>query len=185
MKRFYRLAILLIVGRIYDPLTTYYYTPDLSHESNPVGRLLGIGGWWGIIVTHSLVLAFVLYALWIYCTKKLPTLSPVRDMKMTSFISSFFYGNTTSFSQLLYKMPTVRHSLLYAIGYVVPMTLISISYIVGTSTLLLVLSPGWHYIYREWHISIFLWLLILILLLFFTFRFFSMEMKRLESLSNI
>ena len=181
MKRFIFLASLLIFTRFADAQTTYLHTPDLKKEANPLVSLLGLG-WTGSIIIQVVALTFVIYALWIYCFKKVEVLIYDSNISRTKFISLFHFSDTESFKKLFYKLPTNKNSLLYSIGFIMTFSLIAISILVSTSTSLLIMSEKYRNFYLEFRIPIFLYVISFLIIIFWTRKFYESErIKRIIS----
>lgn len=178
-KKFILLSLLVIVGRSYDATTTYLYTPDLTNESNILVEFLG-ANWTALIIIQIILTGLTIGLLYFYFFIFSPITPTEKNLTFRQFISHFYFGNTTSFNKMFYKLPTNKNALFASIGYIVSMTLIVTSYIVGTSTTLLLLSDRYNQLYRQ-GIPTILYCIILGLAIFFTVRFFKIEFKKYKS----
>jgi hypothetical protein len=177
MKKFIKLSALLVLTRAADLYTTYLSTPDLKYEFNPLVSKLGLG-WTGLILAQIAFLVFIIYALWVYCFKNVETLSIKEGLSLKEFVSLFYFGNTTSFSKIFYKLPTNKDSLLYSVGYVATYSLIIISIIVSSSTYLLVKNDNYKNFYNNNKLWNYLYLLGVCLIIYYSIKFFKNELKR-------
>ena len=166
--------MLLAIARYADLQTTYFSTPDLKTEANPLISKLGFG-WTELIIAQIIFLALLIYCLWIYSFRTVET--PIVDTKppLNKFVSLFYFKDSKGFYRILYKLPTNKNSLLYSFGYILTYTFIVWSFIVSLSTVLLMINKG----YRNFYISNSLWIYLYVvglgLLIFFTVKFFKNE----------
>lgn len=175
MKKFISLTTLLILTRYADAQTTYLNTPNLKLEANPLVSVFGLG-WTGLIFTQMILLAFITYALWVYCFKTvtLPTFDKGTSLKQ--FISIFYFRDTKSFYKLFYKLPTNKNSLLYSFGYVLTYSLIFMSIVISSSTSLLITNKNYRHFYSSYHIQTCLYLLGIISVIFCFIKFYKKEL---------
>jgi hypothetical protein len=174
MKKFIVLLILLLSSRFLDAYTTYVHIPDLSTELNPVVSIFG-KGWTGLLVIHNLVLALLIYCLWVYCFKKMDIKPFEKPVSLKQFVSLFYFNNPDSFAKIFYKLPTNKYSLAYSFGGALVKSVITISFIVGTSTTFLILSEQYRQFYRIYKIPVFLMILMVGIVLFQSIQFFKNE----------
>ena len=180
MKKFIVLTILLIITRYTDLQTTYFSTPDLKTEANPLVSLIGFG-WVGLIITQIVFLALLVYALWVYSFKTVRTSPVSKGVPLNKFISLFYFDEPGSLFKIIYKLPTNKNSLLFSLGYIFTYTIITWGFIVSLSTFLLLINKS----YRDFYISNQLWVYLYIigiaLFIFFLIKFFRNEYaKRME-----
>lgn len=178
MKKFIILALLVIIGRLYDATTTYLYTPDLTNETNILVKLFG-AGWTSFAIIQTTLVGLVIFLLYFYLFKFKPDLPKERILTVKQFASYLFFNDTVSFHKMFYKTPNNKKTLFASIGYIVSMTLISISFVVGTSTTFLLVSDGYRQFYKQ-GIAYILYGLIVGLVIFFTIRFFKIEYKKYQ-----
>lgn len=122
MKRFLFLASLLTITRYADLQTTYFSTPDLKTEANPLVSKLNFG-WTELIFSQVVFLGMLIYFLWVYSFKTVQT--PIVDPKpsLSKFVSLFYFKDTKGFYRMFYKFPTNKNSLLYSFGFILPILL--------------------------------------------------------------
>ena len=176
MKKFLILSVLLLIGRIFDVFTTYKYIPDLKGETNPLVSILGFG-WTVTLIIQVFVLVLLIYCIYIYSFKKVKTLPIERDVSLKEFISIFNFNNPNDFTKIFYKIPTNRYAFAYSIGAIISKSLITISFIVGTSTTLLIFSEEYKRFYKQINGSAILWVIFIIIVISFTYRFYKIELK--------
>ncbi len=163
--------MLILAGRVYDMYTTSMYTPALDKELNPVVKFLGAG--WTFMIALQLLLSLLIIAcLYYYMFRFKPQPPEQPGLSRKELISYMMYGDIHSFSGILWRLPRSKGFLIASTGYVASGILIGISYIVGTSTLMLIYSPA----YRSWYalgIPGIFYMLIVLLAAYFYYQFFN------------
>lgn len=175
-SKFIILSLLVIIGRLYDVTTTYYYTPDLASETNILVKLFG-AGWTNIIIIQTVLVVLIIYLLYFYLFQFKPVMPTEKNLTIKQFSSYIYFGDSISFHKMFYRTPKNMNTLFASLGYIVSLTLISISFIVGTSTTFLIISQSYRKIYKQ-GIPFFLYGLILGLIVLFTIKFFKIEYKK-------
>ena len=175
-KKFILILTLLVIGRFFDVITTYLYIPDLKGETNILVSWFG-AGWTFVLVSQVILIVLVTYCLYYYIFKFTTIIPEDKMLTFKQYISYFHFNDPNNFTKLLYKLPKNKRALIASLGYVVPMTLISISFIVGLSTTLLITSEEYKVIYKNGGL-VFLFLLMGGLAIFFYMKFFRDEYKK-------
>ena len=178
-RKFVFLSLLVIIGRSFDTTTTYLYTPDLTNETNILVKFLG-ANWTSVIIIQVLLTGLIIGLLYFYFFKFSPNKPNDKKLTLKQYVSYLYFGDTKSFNKLFYKIPTDKTVLLASTGYIASMTLISVSYIVGTSTTFLLLSDYYKQLYRQ-GIPYLLYLITGGLAIWFTIRFFRIEYKKYQN----
>lgn len=181
-RKFIILVLLVIVGRLYDATTTYLYTPDLTNETNVLVKLFG-AGWTSFAIIQTILIVIIIYLLYFYLFKFKPVTPPEKNLNIKQFASYLFFNDTISFHKIFYKTPKNKKTLFASIGYIVSMTLISISFVVGTSTTFLIISDNYRKIYKQ-GIPYVLYGLIVGLIVYFTIKFFKIEFSKYKQPDN-
>lgn len=181
-RKFIILALLVIVGRLFDATTTYLYTPDLTNETNVLVKLFG-AGWASFAIIQTTLIVIIIYLLYFYLFKFKPVTPPEKNLNIKQFASYLFFNDTISFHKIFYKTPKNKKTLFASIGYIVSMTLISISFVVGTSTTFLIISDNYRKIYKQ-GIPYVLYGLIVGLIVYFTIKFFKIEFSKYKQPDN-
>ena len=179
-RKFIILVLLVIVGRLYDATTTYLYTPDLTNETNVLVKLFG-AGWTSFAIIQTILIVIIIYLLYFYLFKFKPVTPPEKNLNIKQFASYLFFNDTVSFYKMFYRIPKNKKTLFAAIGYIVSMTLISISFVVGTSTTFLIISDNYRKIYKQ-GVPYVLYGLIVGFIVYFTIRFFKIEFIKYKPL---
>ena len=177
-KNFIILSVLVIVGRTFDALTTFLYTPDLTNETNILVKFLG-ANWTSVIIVQVLLTGLTIGLLYFYLLKFSPPMPTSKNLTFKEYISYLYFGDTTSFNKIFYKIPSNKQVLLASTGYIAAMTLVSVSYIVGTSTTLLLISDNYKLLYSQ-GIPYLLYTVIVGLAVRFTIKFFRREYNKYQ-----
>lgn len=182
-RTFIILAILVVVRRAYDVITTGLYIPDLEGETNIIVQLFG-AGWTSVIIIQSLTIAVIIFLLHYYLFRYKPNYPADRDLNKQQLISFISFNDTSSYRKVFYKLPANKQLLYAATGYIASMTLIAAGFVVGTSTTLLLISEGYRDIYRKGGPAV-LYTIILLAALFFVFRFYNLEYKKYMQVKSV
>jgi len=105
--KFTLVTIWLLLTRSYDAYCTYQYTPDLSHEANPLVSILGFG-WSPLLLTLSLLGIYIIYAYYQATFKPYDLLPQEPDYSFSHFIGYIYTGKKQSWVALLYQFPSDR-----------------------------------------------------------------------------
>ncbi len=176
MKKFIIISILLIISRTFDAITTYFYTPDLSHECNPLISIFGLG-WIHLIVVQVLLIGIAIYLFHFYTFKKVDTVEFNKNTNLKEFVSIFNFNNKNNFYKIFYKLPTNKNALKYSLGYVLTYSLIFIGFIVGTSTTFLITSETYKQIYKNYNVPLLLYLMMMLTIIIISVKFYRNEKK--------
>jgi hypothetical protein len=146
-NKFYLLAILFLLGRVFDIVTTALFTPNLDREANPIVSVLG-ANWTVVILLQVLLGALILYGLFLYYHSvfELPAL---KQLCFTEFISYMNFNTTNSFYKLFYTLPKNTSYFIAHSGFVLTQTLIISSFFVGISTSFLLISEAYRKFYNH------------------------------------
>ncbi len=174
-RRFILLACLVVLGRMYDVTTTYLYTPDLKHETNIIVKFLG-AGWGSVVVIQALLVALTIYLLHYYFFKYRPVYPAQKGLNIKQVASYLNFGDIQSYDKLFYMLPQNRQMLYASTGYVTAMTLIGISYIIGTSTTLLLISEGYRKLYAQGIVPL-MYTIIVLLAIWFSINFYRIAYR--------
>mgnify|MGYP000784189563 CR=1 FL=1 len=96
-----------------DGALTYYHSPDLSMEGNPLVANLGFG-WMALFIANALGLLLFVLTLRITCTYSLPI---VQAKNWIEWDAKIFYGEYAKKIWLLYKLPKNWKVLFHAFGF--------------------------------------------------------------------
>ena len=170
-KNFLIICCLLVISRSYDFITTYLYTPDLKNETNVLVKAFNLN-YYSLFFIQISLLSFVIYCFYFYTFRKYE-IPKANFTSLKDFIPFFHFKKKEKFVAFLYKQPIIS-SILYSVGYIVTYSLIFIGFIVGTSTLLLLLSEDYKQIYKLGGPYV-LYTILVLIVLFFTYKFYKKE----------
>lgn len=84
-------TLLYILGHLLDLITTYLFTPDLTHEANPVIAVLGFG--WSYILVSAAVTSAIMLAAQLWLWRSLLQRLPAERRSYSDFYHALFHGN--------------------------------------------------------------------------------------------
>ena len=120
------LLILVIITRIFDLLTTYLLTPDLSFESNPFITLFGLG-WYGFIIIQLLISLFVIATNYYSLFKAKIELPTEKGLTFNRFQWYYTFGRGVKEKKLSQKLLGIIKVNMAFVGYLLPRVLILFS----------------------------------------------------------
>ena len=120
------LLTLVIITRVFDLLTTYLLTPDLSYESNPFITLFGLG-WYGFIIIQLLISMFVIAANYYSIFKAKIEYPSEKDLTFDRFQLYYMFGRGIKEKKTSLKLWGVLKVNTAFIGYLLPRVLILFS----------------------------------------------------------
>lgn len=174
-KRFWIPTLLLVLSRGYDFTMTRLYLPDLSGETNVLVRLFGLD-YRGLLVIQVLLLAFVIYCYHYHVFRPYTVSPPIVRLSFREFVPYFHFRSKQPYSAFLFKRAH-RSSVFYAIGYILTHSLIWIGFIVGTSTLALIVSESYRRSYSVAGSAI-LYTILVVVVGYVSYRFYRREYQR-------
>lgn len=143
---FFLLTLFLIITRCWDIAATYFVTPDLEKETNPVVSIFG-QEWIAVIIVQALLMS-VIITLNYYSLFKIKTSYPSqRACSFKDFIVYYYFGEKQNLIKMLYRFPKNRDVLIKALGYILPRALIAISIFISMSSTLLIVSDDYRKFY--------------------------------------
>ena len=170
-RNFILICCLLLISRSYDFVTTYLYTPDLKNETNFLVKVFNLN-YYGLFLIQISLLCFVIYCFYFYTFKKYE-IPKANVLTLKEFIPFFHFKKREKFIAFLYKQP-ILPSILYSVGYIVTFSLIFVGFIVGTSTLFLLLSEEYRKVYKFGG-AYALYIILVLIVLYFTYKFYKKE----------
>jgi magnesium-transporting ATPase (P-type) len=177
------LVLLTAIGRCYDLLTAYLYIPDLNGETNVLVKYLGFR-WTSSIVFQCSIFLITVFCLYYYFFKFERKLPIKKNLTFKAFVSQLYFGTDSSFGKVFFSLPKDNGLFIASFGYIVAMTLITVSFIVGTSTVLLIVSLDYRNFYSHGMVQ-FIYVLIALVGFYFAFRFYRLEYLRYRRRADI
>lgn len=115
--KFFLLTIILLIARGCD-----FYSTSLWFFDNPTGeqnlsyKYFGIG-WTGLIIANIVVVGLIIYSFYFY-SFKYKTTRHSSSNNLTDFVSELYFNEKGRFSEVFYKTPKNKSTLLAHTGYV-------------------------------------------------------------------
>ncbi len=182
--QFFVLSGLVILTRLLDAVFTFQYTPDLTHEANPLVVFMGFE-WGGIILFQCLGIIFVSYVNYKQITSEYTFLPKEKNLSLKSFAAYTCYGKSFRLNlhkwYLLFCFPIGKERNRYILGWVLPRALILVGFFIIILHLLLKYSVAYqsiHYIALP-----FFYFLIVISVVFCYYLFIRTKYKEYQELS--
>lgn len=123
-QKYITIAILVVVTRILDGISTYLVTPDLKYEMNFLVKHFGFG-WFPFLISGVLFVIITLLLL-TYSYKNQKTLK-LESSSLGNYVLSLFYDDITHPWLLVFKLPK-RKSTTVFIGFVFSISLVLFSF---------------------------------------------------------
>jgi len=170
----------IILLRLLDLGITFFYTPKLHYEWNPVVSVFGYS-WLGMLITQVLVVSFVIFVMSFYFYKK-PLVNPPTDLSFNEYIYYYFHNKkrTTKKKWLDFNRRSLDRVLAYN-GFILMSLAMSISYLAIINNLLIIQNVKSYssFIYKYIHV---LYPSLLVLLAISSFYlFFVIEYRAYKS----
>jgi len=166
---FFLLTAFLVITRLWDITATYIITPDLEKETNPMVSILG-QGWVTIIIFQITVVSFIIILNY-FSLFKIKTFYPSqKGYSYKEFITYFYFGEKRNLIELVYRFPKNKSTLVKALGYVLPRSLIVIGVFISLSSTLLILNIDYQKFYafaRPYYYLVFIAIVFVFFVLFF------------------
>lgn len=115
--KFFITVLWILLSRSYDVYATYQYTPDLSHEANPLASVLGLG-WLPILIIVTVLMSYIIYAYYVSVFKKYPLHPKEVDYDFKNFAIFLYLGKKAHWSATLYQLPKDLNRLNHFMGNV-------------------------------------------------------------------
>lgn len=120
MLRFSLVGGWIILSRFYDAYCTYEYTPDLSHEANPLVSWLGLG-WTPLLLIIFGLTFYTVYAYYLTLTRNYDFMPKEEGYSFWDMATHMYRGKKEHWSVLMYKLPASWDRLHYFFGtYMAP-----------------------------------------------------------------
>ncbi len=113
-KKFFILIAIDLILTFLDGFLTYYNTPDLTYEDNPLVTVFGLG--WGALFLANFITFWLLFILGYYAFVKYQTIT-VKVNNRKEYISQIFFNRPDKIVWCWYKMPKNWKPTIAIIGY--------------------------------------------------------------------
>ena len=175
-KTYITTAGYIILLRLLDLGLTFFYTPELQYEWNPVVSVFGYS-WLGMLVTQILLVSLIIFVMSFYFYKK-PLLDLPRDLSFKEYIYYYFHNKkrTTKKKLLDFNRRSLDRVLAYN-GFILMTLSISVSYLAIINNILIIrnVRAYTYFIYK--HSDIFFPILLVVLAISSFYLFFFMEYR--------
>ena len=94
----------ILATRVYDAYCTFQYTPDLTHEANPLVSLFSLS-WTPLLIIISILFMYTIYAYYLSFFKHFNFYPTEKDYSFSNFIGYIYLGKKQSWISILYKFP--------------------------------------------------------------------------------
>ena len=113
----------IILSRAYDAFCSVQYTPDLSHEANPLVSVLGITSWPVVLGIIAILTLYVIYTYYFKLFKKFDALPKEENLSFTNFATQYYLGRKAHWTKALYHIPKPVQRVHYILGSLMPKSL--------------------------------------------------------------
>ncbi len=114
--KFLTIAGWIIFSRAYDAYSTYQYTPDLSHEANPLVSIFGLS-WTPLLIIIGLLTLYAIYAFYISQKENFNFLPAERGFSFMELAAFTYFGKKEHWTAMFYKLPRDIHRFNHYIGH--------------------------------------------------------------------
>jgi hypothetical protein len=136
------LTLFFIVTRCWDIAATYFVTPDLEKETNPIVSIFG-EGWTAVIVIQAILVAVIITVNYFSLFKIVTNYPSQRAFSFKEFVAYHYFGEKQNLIKMLYRFPKNKNVLIKALGYILPRALIVISIFISMSSTLLIVNDDY------------------------------------------
>ena len=147
--KFFLLTFLLLFARGCDFYSTsLWFFDNPAGETNPLTSVLGFG-WRGLLVSNAIIIGLIIYAFYYYSFKYSIAKASAKPGKITDFVSELYFNEKGRFSEVFYKIPKNKKTLLAHSGYVLIRVLIFGSFLATIHNLCQFFNVSIYNSYRE------------------------------------
>lgn len=172
-------TIWILFSRSYDAYATYQYTPDLSHEANPLVSIGGLG-WLPLLSIIGFLSLLVIYAYYLTVFKPHNLHPTEKDYSFSEFAGFVYTGKKQPWYISLLKIPTSFKRFVYYTGHLLTLCL-SFAGVVSTIMWLLI-----NYVpaYMKIHTATLIYSIILVGCFIIHYYWFKLEFKKYKASSK-
>jgi hypothetical protein len=102
-KPYIGLVLAIAVLRFADLFITYYYTPNLKYEWNPLISLFKVS-WPGFILTQIAIVLFVAFLMYFYFNRQ-STVTILNNLSFADFIYVYFFDKLRPWPNRIFSFP--------------------------------------------------------------------------------
>lgn len=184
-KTYITTAGYIILLRLLDLGLTFFYTPELHYEWNPVVSVFGYS-WIGMLVTQVLLISLIIFVMSFYFYKE-PLTNLPHDLTFKDYIYYYFHNKkrTSKKKWLDFNRRSLNRVLAYN-GFILMTLSISVSYLAIINNILVIRQVRAYSIFIYNHSDIFFPVLLVILAISSFYLFFALEYRTYKNkLANI
>ncbi len=163
---FYILSFWIIFSRIFDALSTFEHTRDLSKEANPLVSIMGLG-WSPLLLIIASLTAYVIYAFYQYSFNTKNLAPQQKGLSFIDYSVYLYLGEVKHWSVFLYQIPKEKWRLHQYFGAVLAPCLV---YAGILSTIMWLLIQYWNP-YKDMHNPLLIYTLLVGGCLIIAYRF--------------
>ncbi len=166
----------IILLRLLDLGLTFFYTPELHYEWNPVVSVFGYS-WMGMLVTQILLISFIIFVMSFYFYKK-PLSNPPHDLSFKEYIYYYFHNKkrTSKKKWLDFNRRSLERVLAYN-GFILMTLSISVSYLAIINNILIIRQVRAYSYFIYNHSDVFFPILLIVLAVSSFYLFFILEYR--------
>lgn len=135
-------SFLLLSTRAYDAYSTYQYTPDLSHEANPLVSLLGLS-WIPLLIVLSLLMLYCLYAYYVSTFEAFDFAPEEKGYSFSEFTTYSYLGRKAHWSAMLIQLPRDAKRFHHYMGQLLTRCLLFAGFVSTLMWILIQYVPGY------------------------------------------
>ncbi len=135
-------SFLLLITRAYDAYSTYQYTPDLSHEANPLVSLLGLT-WMPLLIVLSLLMLYCLYAYYVSTFEEFDFAPEEKGYSFAEFTTYAYLGRKAHWTAMLIQLPLEAKRFHHYMGQLLTRCLLLAGFVSTLMWMLIQYVPGY------------------------------------------
>ena len=146
----------ILLSRAYDALCTYQYTPDLSHEANPLVSVLGMT-WGPLLLVIGLLCIYSIYAYYRSVFEDFSLAPTEKGYSFNHFMGYVYIGRKCHWLSSLYRLPTSAKRFHHYMGHLFSRCL---DFAGVVSTIMWLLINYTDFYMKQWHSTTFIYSLL-------------------------
>jgi len=148
-QNFFILSSWIVFSRIFDALSTFEHTRDLSKEANPLVSILGLG-WSPLLLIIGSLTAYSIFAFYQF-TFKTKNLAPLqKDLGFVDYSIYLYLGEIKHWSAMLYQYPKEKWRLHQYLGAILAPCLVYAGILSTTMWLMIQHWPPYKDMHNPW-----------------------------------
>jgi hypothetical protein len=115
-KHYILLVSAIVALRFSDLIITYYYTPNLKYEWNPLVSLFNVS-WPGFILTQTAIVLFVSLLMFFYFNRP-SAVTALKNLSFADYIYVYFFDKLRPWPNRIFRFPIHWRKHLIFNGYI-------------------------------------------------------------------